>query len=129
MAEKSMSPDSEGCPLAARQSGHPEERLIVYGTLVPGEMYHFLLADLPGTWEQCAICGHMGEYGGFKAFYYDAAGPEHPAWLLISPGLPGRFPELDEFEGEGYDRVIIPARLNDRWVMAQIYVAASVDTA
>ena len=73
--------------MAARHSGNPEEQLIVYGSLAPGGLYHFLLADLPGTWERCVIRGRMGQYGGFKALHYDAAGPEHPAWLFASTEL------------------------------------------
>ena len=112
--------------MAAPSSGNPEEQLIVYGSLVPGGLYHFLLADLPGTWEQCLIRGRMGEYWGFRTFHYDAAGPEHPAWLLTSPALPGIFPELDDFEGDNYERIIIPARLDDRWVIAQVYAGKQV---
>jgi gamma-glutamylcyclotransferase (GGCT)/AIG2-like uncharacterized protein YtfP len=100
---------------------NPDERLIVYGTLVPGGMYHHLLADLPGTWEPCLIRGHMAEYWGFKAFRYDEHGSEQPAWLLTSKALPQKFPELDAFEGEGYCRRIIPARVGLRRVRAHIY--------
>jgi gamma-glutamylcyclotransferase (GGCT)/AIG2-like uncharacterized protein YtfP len=102
-------------------------RLIVYGSLVPGGMYHFLLADLPGTWEKCVIQGRMGEYWGFKAFQHDDAGPEHPAWLFTSEALPEKFPELDEFEGEPYRRIVIPARMGDRLVLAYIYEGREID--
>ncbi len=98
-----------------------DHRLIVYGTLVPGGMYHYLLAGLPGTWEKCFIRGYMGEHWGFQAFHYDADGPEHPAWLLTSPALPRAFPELDAFEGEPYRRTIIPARVEIRRVLANVY--------
>jgi hypothetical protein len=100
---------------------NPDENLIVYGTLVPGGLYHDLLADLPGTWEECLIRGRMGEFWGFKAFHYDETGPEHPAWLFTSPALPQKFPELDAFEGEGYRRIIIPARVGLRRVRANVY--------
>jgi hypothetical protein len=90
-------------------------------------MYHFLLADLPGSWEKCVIRGRMGEYWGFKAFRYDAAGPEHPAWLFTSPALPAKFPELDEFEGEPYRRSIIPARVGGLKVLAYIYEGKEID--
>lgn len=100
-----------------------EQRLIVYGTLVPGGMYHYLLADLAGTWERCAIRGHMGEYWGFKAFKYDEAGPEHPAWLFTSTELPQKYPELDAFEGEPYRRRVISCRVGIRRIQAQIYEA------
>ncbi len=84
-------------------------------------MYHYLLADLPGTWDPCVIRGHMGEYWGFKAFHYDAGGPELPAWLLTSEALPEKFPELDVFEGGAYRRSIIPAQVGIRRVLAHIY--------
>ncbi len=100
---------------------NPDHRLIVYGTLAPGEVNHYLLAELPGTWERCVIRGRLGEYWGFKTFQYDQNGPEHRAWLLTSPDLPRKFPELDAFEGEGYRRVVIPARVGRRLVLAQVY--------
>jgi len=100
---------------------NPDHHLIVYGTLAPGGMYHYLLADLPGTWEQCVIRGRLGEYWGFMAFQYDENGPERPAWLFTSKALPQKFPELDAFEGEAYQRRLIPALVGIRWVRAQIY--------
>ncbi len=106
---------------------NPDHCLIVYGTLVPGGLYHYLLADLPGTWEECVITGRMGEYWGFRAFQYDAAGAEHPAWLLTSPALPQAFPELDLFEGEPYRRVVIPAQVGARRVLAHIYEGKEMD--
>ncbi len=106
---------------------NPDHRLIVYGSLAPGEANHLLLADLPGTWERCVIRGRMGRYFGFMSFRFDPRGEEHEAWLFTSAGLPERFPELDEFEGEAYQRVIIPARLDGRTVMAQIYEGKDLD--
>lgn len=106
---------------------NPDHRLIVYGSLAPGEANHFLLADLPGAWERCVIRGNMGEYWGFKAFQYDETGPEHPAWLFSSPQLPRLLSELDAFEGEAYERRLIPAQVGDHRVMAQIYTGRYVD--
>jgi gamma-glutamylcyclotransferase (GGCT)/AIG2-like uncharacterized protein YtfP len=102
---------------------NPDQRLIVYGTLMPGGLYHYLLADLPGTWEQCVIRGRLGEYWGFMAFQYEEKGPEQPAWLFTSKALPQKFPELDAFEGEAYQRRLRPARVGQRLVWAQIYEA------
>ena len=114
-------PTSNHAAVADSPIDHPEHRLIVYGSLAPGEMYHFLLADLPGTWEQCVIRGRLGESGGFKAFQYDRGGSEHGAWLLTSRALPEKFPELDAFEGAGYRRLVIPARVGRRRVLANVY--------
>ena len=106
---------------------NPETRLIVYGSLAPGEANAFMLADLPGEWRPCRIRGHLGAFRGFKSFRYDPRGPEHPAWLLVSTELPRIIPELDDFEGEAYERLIIPAKVNGSWVMAQVYAGKYVD--
>jgi hypothetical protein len=106
---------------------NPEEKLIVYGSLAPGETNHFLLAGLRGEWYRCLICGHMGQYSGFKSFRYDPQGPEHPAWLLESSDIPRVILDLDDFEGEEYERIIIPAQVNGRCVMAQVYEGKQVD--
>ena len=105
----------------------PDTRLIVYGSLAPGEANAFLLAGLPGEWHRCRIRGHLGNYRGFKSFRYDPRGPEHPAWLLISAELPGVIPDLDDFEGEEYERIIIPAKVNGRFLMAQVYEGKYAD--
>jgi Gamma-glutamyl cyclotransferase, AIG2-like len=106
---------------------NPATRLIVYGSLAPGEVNAFMLAGLPGEWRPCCIRGHLGAYLGFKSFRYDPRGLEHPAWLLVSAALPRIIPELDDFEGEAYERRIIPARVDGRWVMAQVYEGRYVD--
>ena len=102
-------------------TANPEERLIVYGSLAPGEANHFLVAGCMGEWHCCQIRGHLGHYRGFKSFRYDAEGPEHSAWLLVSPELPRIIPDLDDFEGEEYERRVIPAKIGEHWVMAQVY--------
>ena len=100
---------------------HPEERLIVYGTLVPGGQYHHLLADLEATWEECTIRGRLGAYRGYPTFKWNPAGEPHPAWLVTSPWLPVKFRELDDFEGKDYTRRLIPAEVERRLVIAYIY--------
>jgi hypothetical protein len=105
----------------------PDTRLIVYGSLAPGGVNAFMLAGLVGEWRPCSIRGRMGTYRGFKSFRYDPEGLEHPAWLLASADLPRVISELDDFEGEEYERRIIPARVKHRWVMAQVYVGRYVD--
>jgi hypothetical protein len=106
---------------------NPETRLIVYGSLAPGGANAFLLAGLVGEWYTCRIRGHLGTYRGFKSFRYDPQGPEHSAWLLKSAELPRVISELDDFEGEEYARRLIPAQVNSRWVMAQVYEGRYVD--
>jgi hypothetical protein len=105
----------------------PQTRLIVYGSLAPGGANAFMLAGLVGEWHPCHIRGHMGACRGFKSFRYDPQGPEHPAWLLASAELPRIILDLDDFEGEEYERIIIPARVSGRWVTAQVYEGKCVD--
>jgi gamma-glutamylcyclotransferase (GGCT)/AIG2-like uncharacterized protein YtfP len=99
----------------------PEERLIVYGTLMPGGQYHHLLADLAAAWEKCAIRGRLGSFKGYPSFKWNPAGESHPAWLVTSAGLVAKFRELDDFEGDAYFRRLIPAEVEDRLVIAYIY--------
>ena len=99
----------------------PEDRLIVYGSLAPGGSNAFLLAGLVGKWYRCVIRGHLGRYRGFKAFRYDPEGAEHKAWLFESAHLPKVIQELDDFEGEEYERIIIPAQIDGHWVRSQVY--------
>ncbi len=106
---------------------NPETKLIVYGSLAPGEANHFLLAGLTGVWRRCHIRGRLGHYRGFKSFRYDPRGPEHQAWLLESAELPRLIPDLDDFEGEEYERIIIPAQVTGRWVLAQVYEGKYID--
>ncbi|MGQ9689392.1 MAG: gamma-glutamylcyclotransferase [Desulfobaccales bacterium] len=101
--------------------GRPQERLIVYGTLAPGGRYHHLLADLKAVWERCLIRGRLRTYRGYPAFKWNPAGEAHPAWLVTSPFLAARFPELDRFEGGAYSRRLIPAQAGRRLVIAYIY--------
>jgi gamma-glutamylcyclotransferase (GGCT)/AIG2-like uncharacterized protein YtfP len=110
-----------------KKTANPEEKLIVYGSLAPGEANHFLLTGLRGEWCRCHIRGYLGHYRGFKSFRYDPRWPEHLAWLLESAELPRLIPDLDDFEGEEYERSIIPAEVGTRWVMAQIYEGKYID--
>ena len=98
-----------------------EERLIVYGTLVPGGRFHHLLAGLEAAWEPCVIRGSLGSYLGYPSFKWNPAGEAHSAWLVTSPGLPEKFRQLDEFEGKHYTRRLIPAQAGPRLVIAYIY--------
>jgi gamma-glutamylcyclotransferase (GGCT)/AIG2-like uncharacterized protein YtfP len=99
----------------------PDERLIVYGTLMPGGQYHHLMADLAADWEKCTIRGRLGTYHGYPSFKWNPAGESHPAWLVTSAGLPAKFRELDDFEGDVYLRRLIPAEAGSRLVIAYIY--------
>ena len=85
-------------------------RLFVYGTLAPGQANHDLLAKLTGTWQEGFIRGLLHPNGYGPTVGYPVVELEKPVesirgFLFISGALPGYWPTLDDFEGEGYRRV------------------------
>jgi gamma-glutamylcyclotransferase (GGCT)/AIG2-like uncharacterized protein YtfP len=98
--------------------------LVVYGTLAPGRENHHLLAAIPGAWSQVTIEGELGEWIGYPMFRWVTPGARVPAWLLRSPGLPGHFARLDEFETAAYARHLIPYESATGVGVANCYVEA-----
>ena len=90
--------------------------LFVYGTLAPGRPNAHVMDGMTGTWEQGVARGALlpdgwGAAAGYPAIVLDADGPEVPGLLFRSADLPAHWDRLDEFEGEGYDRVLTTVRL------------------
>jgi len=100
----SLSPESEDPSVACR--------LFVYGTLAPGCSNEHILAELTGDWQPASTRGVLLPDGcaisdGFPALILDDpdAG-EVEGLLFVSADLPTFWLDLDEFEGDGYRRVI-----------------------
>lgn len=94
------------------------QRLFVYGTLAPGRSNAHVLAGLPGTWEPASVTGRLyaegwGAAAGYPGLVLDAAGGEVQGFLFSSEQLPAHWARLDDFEGEGYERVPTRAVRND----------------
>lgn len=90
--------------------------LFVYGTLAPGRPNAHVMDGIPGTWEPASARGTLlpegwGAAAGFPAIVLDEAGPEVAGLLFSSEELGEHWDRLDEFEGEGYDRVLTSVRL------------------
>ena len=102
-------------------------RLFVYGTLAPGRPNEHVLADIPGEWEPATVTGRLRQAGwgaaiGYPGIVLDEHGEEVQGFLFSSESLAGHWARLDEFEGEGYERVLTSARLKDgRTVGAYVY--------
>ena len=102
-------------------------RLFVYGTLAPGQPNEHMLAALPGEWEPAIVNGKLLPQGwgaalGYPAIVLDEHGGAVEGFLFSSPSLPEHWGRLDEFEGEGYERVLTTAkRRNGTTVDAYIY--------
>jgi gamma-glutamylcyclotransferase (GGCT)/AIG2-like uncharacterized protein YtfP len=93
-------------------------RLFVYGTLAPGRPNERALADIPGEWEPASVTGRLlqegwGAAAGYPGLVLDEEGDEVQGFLFSSKRLPEHWTRLDEFEGEGYERVLTTAKLGD----------------
>lgn len=103
------------------------ERLFVYGTLAPGRPNAHLLDDIPGTWSPATVRGTLYEEGwgaavGYPGIVLDEIGAEVRGFIFSSGELAAHWRRLDEFEGEGYERVLAQATLeNGTVVQAYIY--------
>ena len=102
-------------------------RLFVYGTLATGRPNEHVLADVPGEWEPATVVGTLfaagwGAAAGYPGIVLDEHGGEVEGFLFSSESLPEYWARLDEFEGEGYERVLTMAKLEDgTTVEAYIY--------
>lgn len=101
-------------------------RLLVYGTLAPGEVNHHHLRPLAGTWGRATIRGHLDPTGwgaahGCPGFIPDPGGAEADVHLFISDDLPAHWKRLDAFEEADYCRTVIVAQTESGPCRACIY--------
>ena len=91
----------------------PSHRLAVYGTLAPGRSNHHVVAPYGGTWTRGRVRGDLVEAGwgaavGYPALRMRADGPWVPVYVLESDRLPAAWPDIDAFEGDEYQRILVP---------------------
>lgn len=110
--------------------------LFVYGTLAPGRVNHHIVESIPGVWREATVRGRLLEegwgaemgYPGIELPQVDVNPEEYTdinGYILESPNLEDFWDALDEFEGEGYVRVLTEAKLSDgRTVSANVYTLA-----
>lgn len=103
------------------------DRLFVYGTLAPGRPNEHVLADVPGSWVPATVGGTLVHAGwgadvGFPAIILDDAGERVDGFVFSSELLAEHWTRLDDFEGDGYARVLASATLEDGSVVdAYVY--------
>ena len=68
--------------------------------------------------------GSISVRAGFNVFNWNPDGPAIAALLFVSSDLPRHWPVLDEFEGDGYLRIVISADTSAGPVVANVYVDA-----
>jgi gamma-glutamylcyclotransferase (GGCT)/AIG2-like uncharacterized protein YtfP len=93
-------------------------RLFVYGTLAPGRPNEHVLADVPGSWVPAVVTGTLvhagwGADAGYPAIVLGDAGQRVNGFVFSSEHLAKHWARLDDFEGEGYERVLTSATLED----------------
>ena len=103
---------------------YPDRKLVVYGTLAPGNVNHHIISKIQGTWEVCIVNGSVNENNGLPLFVWQPSAPPIKAQLFSSDTLPGWWDRLDEFEGSDYKRILVPISKTNRMAIANCYVAA-----
>lgn len=107
------------------------KRLFVYGTLAPGRPNEHILGQIGGSFEPATVIGTLYQEGwgaamGYPGIQLGEHGSEVQGFLFTSKNLPKHWSELDEFEGEGYERVLTKVKLKDnRVVDAYVYAIRS----
>ena len=102
-------------------------RLFIYGTLAPGQPNHHVMEKIPGTWEEASLKGTLLNEGwgsdmGCPGIVPSEEGQEVKGFLFSSEELVEHWKMLDEFEGEGYNRVTVNVKTKSgNAVEAQVY--------
>ncbi|MFA4867993.1 MAG: gamma-glutamylcyclotransferase [Pedobacter sp.] len=98
----------------------PERAFIVYGTLGPGGPNHYFVENISGEWYKGFVNGSLesGGWGadlGYNGFRHTDAGNQQQikAAVLVSDHMSENWERLDEFEGDGYIRVLAKFELED----------------
>lgn len=94
------------------------ERLFVYGTLAPGRPNAHVLADVPGSWAPATVRGRLlqegwGAAAGYPGIVPDESGEAVEGMVFSSEHLAAHGSRVDAFEGDGYERVLVRAKLRD----------------
>lgn len=103
-------------------------QLFVYGTLCPGQPNEHWLTDIGGTFLKASARGKLIPQGwgaalGYPGLIPDPEGDTVDGYVFRSEQLPENWQALDDFEGEGYERVIIEVTLEDG-TLEQAYLCA-----
>jgi gamma-glutamylcyclotransferase (GGCT)/AIG2-like uncharacterized protein YtfP len=102
----------------------PSRKLVVYGTLDPGQANHGVLADVAGEWQECELRGSIGLLHGLPVLSWNPNGAEVKAQLLSSSELPRRWEGIDAFEGNAYKRRLVPLITTTGILVAYVYLSS-----
>ncbi len=99
----------------------PEYRLIVYGTLLPGNVNYKILEHYKGKWLDGKIKGQMEIIDNYKYFTWDSSSNETTVKIIETTEQPIEFKNLDKFEGKLYKKILIPVNINNKIYISYIY--------
>jgi gamma-glutamylcyclotransferase (GGCT)/AIG2-like uncharacterized protein YtfP len=108
------------------------QRLFIYGTLAPGRANHKVMKGISGTWETATLKGNLLQEGwgvemGCPGIVPSEDGEEVEGFVFSSENLEDHWAMLDEFEGEGYERVLVTVCVDgERNVEAFVYALSRV---
>jgi gamma-glutamylcyclotransferase (GGCT)/AIG2-like uncharacterized protein YtfP len=95
-------------------SYQPSQHLVVYGTLAPGRVNHYIVEHIVGTWRddvyvegEFVNSGWAAEFG-YPMIRWKPGAARIASYLLTSEMLPASWSDLDRFEGSEYCRILIP---------------------
>lgn len=95
------------------------QKLFVYGTLAPGRPNEHMLKNIGGSWELGSVTGTLHEKGwgatmGYPGIILDKKGDKVEGFLFSSDHLEDHWTELDEFEGDAYERILTMVELQNK---------------
>jgi gamma-glutamylcyclotransferase (GGCT)/AIG2-like uncharacterized protein YtfP len=108
---------------------YTQHRLVVYGSLAPGEPNHHQLDGIHGVWERGVVHGELHDRGwgariGYPALEWQPDGPTVDVHLFSSEQLPEHWARLDQFEGKEYRRCLVPVfKSGELLAVGQIYTS------
>jgi gamma-glutamylcyclotransferase (GGCT)/AIG2-like uncharacterized protein YtfP len=106
---------------------HPERRLAVYGTLVPGGPNFSKISQLTGSWRSGTVHGTLeaqgwGAESGYPGLRWDPDSKEKVVvHVLESEMLSNQWSMLDDFEGSDYRRIWVPVEFGSRIDICNLY--------
>ena len=109
------------------------KKLFVYGTLSPSRPNEHILRNIGGSWEVASVTGTLHHEGwgatmGYPGITLDKDGDKVEGFLFSSVNIAEHWSELDEFEGEAYERVLTTVELQNKTIAeAFIYTLKRVN--
>ena len=103
---------------------HPSQALAVYGTLAPGQPNEWVLDGIDGGWQNGLVRGQKYASGwgaavGYPGMVWDDNASPQPVHVFHAQTLEQHWARLDEFEGDGYVRILVPVESPTPSAMSQ----------